>query len=107
MGYKKKTANEIIKSLNCGSTSSMADSNDTIRTANEPEAMNINDIAFGVEPKSQNVDSSQLSSQTFMAQMEKRFHFYKCDKITINFQPSFHEQKKIKNNLQDPRCIDF
>lgn len=61
--------------------------------ATGPEAMNTDDIALDVEPKSQNINSTQLSSQTFMAEMEKRFAFYKCENLTINFQPNFHKKK--------------
>lgn len=59
--------------------------------ATEQEETNTDDIVE--EPKSQIVNPTQVSSQTFMAEMEKRFSFYKCEKITINFQPTILQKK--------------
>lgn len=37
----------------------------------------------------EDANTSQVSSQTFVAGLEKRFGFYKCDNLTINFTPTF------------------
>lgn len=39
----------------------------------------------------EDANTSQVSSQTFVAGLEKRFGFYKCDHLTINFNPTFHQ----------------
>lgn len=36
--------------------------------------------------------STQLSTQTFMKKMDKHFDFYRCENITINFQPTFNQK---------------
>lgn len=37
--------------------------------------------------------SSQVSTQTFMSHMQKHVGLYKCENITINFHPTFHQKK--------------
>lgn len=46
----------------------------------------------GMQSLSQQINGTQVSSQTFLSETEKRFAFYKCDNLTIHFGSTF--QKK-------------
>lgn len=45
----------------------------------------------GPEPLSQQINATQLSTQTFLSETEKRFAFYKCNNLTINFGSNFQK----------------
>lgn len=71
------------------STSMQSDSLEEIeskRIVKVPETINTDNIACDVDTGSvsQTFDSTQVTTQNVMAQMDKRFSFYKCDKLTIN-----------------------
>lgn len=84
----------VIPLVNVDTSSGERGTTSTAIDATGQEAMNTDDAdAFVVEPKSQNINSTQVSSQTFMAEMEKRFAFYKCGNLTINFQPIIKQKK--------------
>lgn len=59
-------------------------------STDERETTSTNEI---VEPQTQCI-SSQYSSETFMAEMQKKFAFYKCDKLTINFNQNYKRKRE-------------
>lgn len=60
---------------------------------NTPSALN--DVNYDEhEPTSQQISCTQISSQTFIADMQKQFEFYKCDNLTIKFG-QFPKKKKF------------
>lgn len=79
--------------VSCASTSSTDERSTTPKNEIDSLDETGGSEAFDVEPRSQ-INASQYSNQTFMAEMEKKFAFYKCERLTINFQPNFDKEKK-------------